>query len=58
MLRALQRYGAIVADHGLPWQIGGVPSESWNNDDLHTLHKVPGSAWQVVDSRRLRRPRS
>lgn len=57
VLRALKRYGAIVADHGLPWQIGGVPSERWNNDDLHKLGKVPGSAWEVVDSTKLRRPR-
>jgi hypothetical protein len=57
VLRALQRYGAIVADHGLPWQIGGVPSERWNNGDLHKLEKVPGSAWEVVDSTRLRRHR-
>jgi hypothetical protein len=58
VLRALQRYGAIVADHGLPWQIGGVPSPAWNNDDLHSLGKVRGRAWEVVDSTRLRRPRS
>jgi hypothetical protein len=57
VLRALKRYGAIVADNGSPWYISGIPSRRWNNDDLHSLHRVPGSAWEVVDSGRLSRPR-
>ena len=56
ILRALKRYGAIVADNGSPWYISGVPSAHWNNDDLHSLQRVPGSAWEVVDSTRLSRP--
>ena len=57
VLRALKRYGAFVADNGSPWYISGIPSRRWNNDDLHSLHRVPGSAWEVVDSTRLSRPR-
>ncbi len=57
VLRALKRYGAIVADNGAPWFVSGVPSRRWNNDDLHSLQRVPGSAWEVVDSTRLSRPR-
>jgi hypothetical protein len=57
VLRALKLYGAIVADNGSPWYISGIPSRRWNNDDLHSLHRVPGSAWEVVDSTRLSRPR-
>ena len=57
ILQALKRYGAIVADNGSPWYISGAPSPRWNNDDLHSLQQVPGSAWEVVDSARLGRPR-
>ena len=56
VLRALKRYGAIVADNGAPWYVTGAPSRGWDNDTLHTLHRVPGSAFQVVDTRYLRRP--
>jgi hypothetical protein len=57
VLTALKRYGMIVADNGSPWYVSGAPSSGWNNDDLHTLHRVPGSAFEVVDSSRLKRPR-
>ena len=57
VLRALKRYGAIVADNGAPWYVTGAPSRGWNNDALHALHRVPGSAFQVVDTRYLPRPR-
>jgi hypothetical protein len=57
VLRALKAYGAIVADNGAPWYISGVPSRRWNNDDLHSLGRLPGSAWEVVDSTRLSKPR-
>ena len=48
LLRALQRYGMILADNGAPWYVSGAPSSGWNNDDLHSLHKVTGSDFEVV----------
>jgi hypothetical protein len=57
VLTALKRYGMILADNGSPWYVSGAPSSGWNNDDLHTLQRVPGSAFEVVDSSRLKRPR-
>jgi len=57
VLRALQRYGMILADNGAPWYVSGAPSGGWDNDDLHSLHRVKGRAFEVVDSSRLRRPR-
>ena len=56
VLRALKRYGMIVADNGSSWYVSGAPSRGWNNDDLHSLHQVPGSAFEVVDTSRLARP--
>jgi hypothetical protein len=57
VLRALKRYGMIVADNGSPWYVSGVPSSRWDNDDLHTLHRVNGSDFEVVDTRYLPKPR-
>jgi hypothetical protein len=56
VLRALKRYGMILADNGSSWYLSGAPNAGWDNDDLHSLHRVPGSAFEVVDSSRLPRP--
>ncbi len=57
VLQALKTYGMIVADNGSSLYISGEPSSHWSNDDLHTLGRVPGSAFQVVNTSSLR-PRS
>jgi hypothetical protein len=54
VLRALKRYGMIVADNGSSWYISGAPHPGWDNDQLHTLHRVRGSDFVVVDTSRLR----
>ena len=54
VLTALKRYGMIVADNGSSWYVTGAPDPRWSNDDLHTLRRVPGSAFEVVDTRSLR----
>ena len=56
LLRALKRYGMIVADNGSPWYVTGAPHRRWNNDALRTLHDVPGRAFEAVDTSRLPRP--
>ena len=58
VLRALKRYGMVLADNGAPWFIGGAPSRGWDNDDLHSLGRVNGSDFEVVDTSSLPRPRS
>jgi hypothetical protein len=55
VLVALKRYGMILADNGSSWFITGAPNKGWNNDDLHTLGKVKGSDFEVVDTSRLPR---
>jgi hypothetical protein len=52
VLRALKRYGAIVADNGAPWFIGGAPDRHWSNDQLHTLGRLHGGDFEVVRVRR------
>jgi hypothetical protein len=48
VLRALKRYGMILADNGSSWYVSGAPDPRWSNDQLHTLGGVPGSAFEVV----------
>ena len=55
VLTALKRYGMIVADNGTSWYITGAPSSKWDNDDLHSLGRVHGSDFEVVDTSRLKR---
>ena len=56
VLEALKRYGMIVADNGSDWYVTGAPSQGWSNDDLHSLGRVTGSAFEVVDTSSLPRP--
>jgi hypothetical protein len=51
ILRALKKYGMILADNGSAWYISGSPDERWNNEQLHQLDNyVPGSAFEAVFS--------
>jgi hypothetical protein len=50
VLRALERYGLIVADNGSSWYITGAPDPRWNDDDLEQLKRVPGSAFEAVQT--------
>jgi hypothetical protein len=50
VLRALKRYGLIVADNGSPWFITGAPDPRWNDMDLEQLARVPGSAFEAVQT--------
>jgi hypothetical protein len=56
VLRALKRYGMILADNGAPWYLGGAPSRGWDNDDLHALGRVHGRDFEVVDTAGLAKP--
>jgi hypothetical protein len=56
VLKALKRYGMIVADNGSAWYVTGAPNRHWDNDALHTLGDVPGRAFEVVDTSKLPRP--
>jgi hypothetical protein len=49
VLEALKHYGMMVADNGSNWYISGAPDPGWSNDDLHTLGRVKGSDFEVVD---------
>jgi hypothetical protein len=48
VLKALKRYGMIMADNGSDWFISGSPHPGWSNDQLSALKRVPGRAFEVV----------
>jgi hypothetical protein len=54
ILQALKSYGMILADNGSPWYISGAPDPRWSNDDLHSLSRLTGADFEVVDTSGLR----
>jgi hypothetical protein len=54
VLQALKTYGMILADNGSPWYISGAPDPRWSNDDLHSLGRLAGADFEVVDTSHLR----
>jgi hypothetical protein len=48
ILRALKKYGMILADNGSNWFISGAPDPRWNDDDLNTLKGIKGSDFEVI----------
>jgi hypothetical protein len=54
ILRALQVYGMILADNGTSMYVTGAPAAGWDDDDLHDLHQLHGSDFEVVDTTTLR----
>jgi len=54
ILRALKKYGMILADNGSAWYVSGVPDPRWNDDMLvGELARVKGSDFEAVDTSSL-----
>jgi hypothetical protein len=49
ILRAMQRYGMIVADNGSDWYFQGTRDHHWRNGLLDQLKTIPASAFEAVD---------
>lgn len=54
ILRAMKKYGIILADNGSAWYISGKPDSRWNNDNLRSLSQLLGSNFEAVDATVLR----
>jgi uncharacterized protein YjdB len=54
ILRAMKKYGVVLADNGSAWFISGKPDPRWNDDNLHTLSQLLGSNFEAVDATVLR----
>jgi hypothetical protein len=51
IVKALKKYGVILADNGSDWYITGEQAEGWNMDDLNKqLGKVKGGDFEIVDT--------
>lgn len=48
ILRAMKKYGLIVADNGSNWYISGTHDPRWNDEELHELSRVKGSDFEAV----------
>jgi len=47
---ALKKYGMIVADNGSNWYVSGQHDSRWNDSALNDLKRIPGSAFEAVDT--------
>jgi hypothetical protein len=54
ILRAMKRYGLILADNGSPWFFSGSSDQRWDDDELNQLKRLRGSNFEVVDTSGLR----
>ncbi len=48
ILRAMKKYGMILADNGSGWFVSGAPDPRWNDERLGGLKQVPSSAFEVI----------
>ncbi len=48
ILKAMQKYGMIMADNGSNMYISGAPDDRWDNNDLHLLGNLQASDFEVV----------
>jgi hypothetical protein len=56
ILRAMQRYGMLLADNGSAWYVSGAPDPRWSDDRLASLSRVRSTDFQVVRIERLVTP--
>jgi hypothetical protein len=48
ILKALKKYGMMLADNGGNWFLSGAPDPRWNDKDLATLKQIKGKDLEVV----------
>jgi len=53
ILKALKKYGMILADNGGNWFITGAPDTRWNDEELSALRRVKGSSFEVIKMEQL-----
>ena len=54
VLRAMKRYGLVLADNGSPWYFQGTADERWPSGLLDQLKSIPASAFEAVDTAPMR----
>lgn len=56
ILKALKKYGMMVADNGSDWFITGAPDSRWNDEELSTIRGVKGNSFEVVKMTNITAP--
>jgi hypothetical protein len=54
VLRAMKRYGLVLADNGSPWYFQGTADDRWPSGLLDQLKSIPASAFEAVDTAPMR----
>ena len=58
VLRAMKKYGLVLADNGSPWYFQGTSEKGWPNKLLDELKTIPARAFEAVDTSSLKRSSS
>ena len=53
VLRAMQRYGLILADNGSNWYFQGQVDPRWSDQLISELKRIPAGAFEAVDASSL-----
>lgn len=53
VIRAMQKYGLILADNGSSWYFGGTSDNAWDPNLIQDLKRIPASAFVAVDESSL-----
>jgi hypothetical protein len=48
ILRAMKKYGMLLADNGSGWYVSGAHDPRWDDDEVGALKSVPSTAFEVV----------
>jgi hypothetical protein len=48
ILRAMKKYGMLLADNGSNWYLSGAPDPRWNDDELRSLRSLRRSDFEVL----------
>jgi hypothetical protein len=55
VLRAMKRYGLVLADNGSPWYFQGTSEKGWPSGMLDELKSIPARAFEAVDTSSLKK---
>jgi hypothetical protein len=54
VLRAMKKYGLVLADNGSAWYFQGAQDTRWPEGLLDELKQIPASAFEAVDTSSLK----
>ncbi|GAA2241207.1 hypothetical protein GCM10010401_12430 [Rarobacter faecitabidus] len=55
VIKAMKKYGLVLADNGSPWYFQGEADERWGERLISDLKTIPSSAFEAVDTSGMKR---